>query len=179
MIDTHAHIDAEEFDEDRNEVIERSFAEGLEAIIIPAIEPKRFDSTIAVAQMHEKIYVAMGIHPHNSSIVSEHDYKKIYDFSNREKVVAIGEIGLDYYYDFSPVYSQKKVFRRQLQMAKELDLPVIIHNRDSEDDLLQIFEDEQDGTLRGVLHCFYGSRDYLEKALDLGLYVSFTGNVTF
>ncbi len=179
MIDTHAHIDAEEFDADRTEVIYRSFDEGIEAMIIPAVEPGRFDSTLSATRIYDNIYAAIGIHPHNSANVSEQDFKKIYEYSNKEKVVAIGEIGLDYYYDFSPIDAQTKVFRRQLQIAKELNLPVIIHNRSSENDLLRIYEDEQDGTLRGVLHCFYGNKEYLAHALNLGLYVSFTGNVTF
>lgn len=179
MIDTHAHIDAEEFDADRIEVIERSFREGVRAIVIPAIEPGRFDSTLSATRLHENIYAAIGIHPHSSASVTEQDFNKIYEYAGKDKVVAIGEIGLDYYYDFSPVDAQTKVFRRQLQIAKELDMPVIIHNRDSDDDLLRIYEDEQDGTLRGVLHCFYGTKDYLSHALDLGLNVSFTGNVTF
>lgn len=179
MIDTHAHIDSDDFDTDRDKVIGSSFAEGIEAIIVPAIEPAKFESTYKLTTEYEKIFAAIGIHPHSANAGNEESYQKIIDYTKKDKVIAIGEIGLDYYYDFSPKDVQKKVFRRQLQIAKDSKLPVIIHNRDSEDDLLQILNEEQDGSLRGVMHCFYGSTDYLQRVLDLGMHVSFTGNITF
>lgn len=179
MIDTHAHIDSEEFDSDRNEVIDRTFAAGVEAVIVPAIEPDKFESTYGIAASYKNIFAGIGIHPHSSLSTNDDSYAKIYHYAQMEKTVAIGEIGLDYFYDFSPKDVQKDVFRKQLKIAKELNLPVIIHNRDSEDDLLQILTEEQDGNLRGVLHCFYGSLDYFQKIMDLGMHISFTGNITF
>lgn len=180
MIDTHCHIDTEQFDEDREETVKRAFESGVEKIVIPAIEPKDYDNLINFVNTHDNIFCGMGVHPHNSDqfndSVAEVIEKNALD---NEKVKAIGEIGLDYYYDFVPKEKQKEAFRRQLQIAKKLDLPVIIHNRESEEDLLEILEAEQDGTLRGVVHCFSSPLDIMNKVIELGLHVSFTGNVTF
>ncbi len=180
MIDTHAHIDSVDFDNDRLEVLDRAFNGGVESIIIPAIEPRRFDSLFDVCRLSDKIYCGLGIHPHNAKEIDSSILNEIYDLAkNDKKVVAIGEIGLDYYYDFAPVDVQKKGFRDQLEIAKDLGLPVIVHNRDSDEDLLEIVSNAQDGNLRGVFHCFYGNEDMLAKVLDLNFNVSFTGNVTF
>lgn len=179
MIDTHAHIDADAFDGDFEETVERAFAAGVESIIIPAIEPKFFDRTFEAARFSAGIYCSVGVHPHNSSEVTDEILDRIKELSFDKKCVAIGEIGLDYFYDFNPKDVQKVAFRKQLQIAKERDLPVIVHNRDSDDDLYEILKSEQDGTLRGVLHCFSSDGEFMKKALDLGFLVSFTGNVTF
>jgi TatD DNase family protein len=179
MIDTHAHLDTEAFDEDRSEVINNAFDSGLKAIIIPAIEPKAFDNVIATAESHKNVFCSMGVHPHNASELNDEVIDIIYHNTKNPKVKAIGEIGLDYYYDFNPPNVQQIAFRKQLKLAKDLGLPVIIHNRESDDDMLRILEEEQDGTLGGVLHCFSGDKYMLDKALDLGFYISFTGNITF
>ena len=179
MIDTHAHIDGEAFDEDRTEMIQRAFDNGVEAIIIPAIEPSRFDNVLSLCQQYPQIYCGMGIHPHNAHEANDDVLTLVKSLTQNPKVKAIGEIGLDYYYDFAPKDIQKEVFRKQLIIAKECDLPVIIHNRDSDDDLLEILEQEQDGNLRGVLHCFSSSLEALNKALQLGMHISFTGNITY
>jgi len=180
LIDTHAHIDSNDFDADRDEVIHRSFDSGVTDIIIPAIEPMKFENLIRLGDSYSKIKIGMGIHPHNAKEIDSVTLNEIYDEAKKNpKVLAIGEIGLDYYYDFAPVEVQKRGFRDQLEIAKELDLPVIIHNRDSDEDLLSILEEAQDGKLKGVLHCFSGNVEFLNKALALDLLVSFTGNVTF
>ena len=179
MIDTHAHINTEAFDEDREEIIRDSFSEGLEYIIIPAIEPKEFQSLFDTANMDPRIYCGIGIHPHNANEVNDETLRRIEELSESEKVVAIGEIGLDYFYDFNPKELQQEAFRKQLQIAKRKNLPVIIHNRESDEDLIRILEEEQNGALRGVLHCFSGDLKMLEKALEMGFHVSFTGNITF
>lgn len=180
MIDTHAHIDADDFAEDLNEVISRSFDSGLENIIIPAIEPKRFDNLLEIANSDHRIYCGMGVHPHNAKEINPDILKLVYDTAkNNKKVVAIGEIGLDYYYDFAPKEVQIRGLREQLEIAKDLNLPVIIHNRESDDDLLKTIDQAQDGSLRGVFHCFYGNTEMLKKVIDMNFLVSFTGNVTF
>jgi TatD DNase family protein len=179
MIDTHSHLDADVYDKDRDEVIERSFSSGVEKIIVPAIEPDNFENVLNLALKYENIFCGIGIHPHSANQANAIEYQKIIKFCGNKKVVAVGEIGLDYFYNFSTPEVQKTVFRRQIQIAKEMNLPVIVHNRESDSDLISILKDEQDGTLNGVMHCFSGGKDFLKETLDLGFYISFTGNISF
>lgn len=180
MIDTHAHIDSDDFKADLPEVLEHSFDAGIENIIIPAIEPKRFDRLLDVVNLDNRLFCGFGIHPHNANEIDSNILKLIYDTAKSEKkVVAIGEIGLDYFYDFALPETQKRGLREQLEIAKDLNLPVIIHNRDSDEDLLTVIKEAQDGNLRGVFHCFYGDMKMLARVLDLNFHVSFTGNITF
>ncbi len=179
MIDTHAHLDTEAFDQDREEVIRRAMDSGLEAIIIPGIEPKDFERVILLAQKHKNIYCGLGVHPHNATDYNEDIAQNIREIAKDSNVKAIGEIGLDYYYDFTPKDVQISAFKSQLALAKELNLPVIIHNRESDEDLISTLKDLQDGSLKGVLHCFSSDVNVLKQALDLGFMVSFTGNITF
>lgn len=180
MIDSHSHIDTEIFAPDRAELLRRAKEAGVEKIVIPAIAPEAFENQIEFANSSDMLYFGLGVHPHDAPKFNNEVEELILAKAKTEKkLVAIGEIGLDYYYDFCPKDLQKEVFRRQLQLAKKLNLPVIVHNRDSDDDLLQIIEEEQDGTLTGVLHCFSGNLTFLEKTLNLNFLVSFTGNVTF
>lgn len=179
MIDTHCHLDHKQFDEDRSEAAGRAFADGMTHLVIPAIEPSRFDAVLALAESDERIFCGMGIHPHDALKASDEALARVEELSYGAKVRAIGEIGLDYHYDFAPREVQHEAFRKQLQIAKRRNLPVIVHNRESDDDLMNILDDEQDGSLRGVLHCFSGTPEQAERALRLGFHVSFTGNITF
>ena len=180
MIDTHAHIDAEQFDDDREEMIARAFSNGIEIIIIPAIEPSGYDRILQLTRDFNQIFCSIGIHPHNAHEATDETYKDITGRAiSSKKVIAIGEIGLDYYYDFCPPEIQKHVFERQISIAKKLNLPIIVHNRNADEDLLEILNRQQDGSLRGVLHCFSSGIETLERALVLGFNVSFTGNITF
>jgi TatD DNase family protein len=179
MIDSHCHIDTSAFDEDRADVLERAWQAGVQALVIPSIEPAGFDALQELVDSDERIYRGIGIHPHNTASVSAHDMSRVEKGVEQTRVVAIGEIGLDYYYDFSPREVQQDIFRRQLRIAKQCSLPVIVHNRDSDADIIRILSEEQDGTLRGVLHCFSSGLDVLQQAMDVGFHVSFTGNVTF
>lgn len=180
MIDTHAHINSDAFDDDRHSVINHAFESGVESIIIPAIEESKFHEILDLTRHYKKIYCGIGIHPHNASELTEESINNIRNFAlNNSKVLAIGEIGLDYYYDFAPKDLQIHAFKSQIQLAKELDLPIIIHNRESDDDLLKVLKEEQNGKLKGVLHCFSSDEIVLQKAIDLGFHVSFTGNITF
>lgn len=179
MIDTHAHIDTDKFDSDRNEVIARALENGVKTIIIPAISSIDFDNLEKVAYSYNNVYYGIGIHPHNANEFSELIENDIFIRAKKEKVVAIGEIGIDYFYDFAPKSTQKIVFRKQIQIAKKLKLPIIVHNREADDDILEIIKEEQDGSLCGVLHCFSSNVEVMHKAIDLGFNISFTGNVTF
>jgi len=179
VIDTHAHIDTSVYDDDREIVINRAIESGLEAIIIPAIEPAGFDNLIELTKSRDTLYCGIGIHPHNANDVNDGNLDRINELARNPKVCAIGEIGLDYYYDFAPKDIQKEAFRRQIKIAKESELPIIVHNRESDDDLMNILKDEQDGKLKGVLHCFSSTKEFLESAIKLGFHVSFTGNISF
>lgn len=160
-------------------MLQRAFDSGVERIIIPSIGTEGWDSLQALVESDERIYRGIGIHPHNVAAITNDDIARAERESTNTRVVAIGEIGLDYYYDFAPKDVQQHWFREQLRLAKRVDKPVIIHNRESDDDVLRIIEEEQDGTLKGVLHCFSSGTDILHRALDLGMHVSFTGNITF
>ncbi len=179
MIDTHAHIDTEAFDADRTEMLNRAFESGLEAIIVPDIKPSSRVNLIAVVDAHPRLFRGVGIHPHHAGEISHSDIEDVETACSGNKVVAIGEIGLDYFYDFCTPDVQKLYFREQLRIAKTHGLPVIIHNRDADQDVLDILEQEQDGSLQGVLHCFSSDVDVLDRAISLGMHVSFTGNITF
>lgn len=179
MIDTHAHIDVKAFDEDREAMLERARAAGVTAIIVPDIERGRRAHLKAVVDAHPDLHRGVGIHPHHAGDMSQQDLDEIAAQCTEAKVVAIGEIGLDYYYDFCPPDVQKLYFREQIRIAKAHGLPVIVHNREADSDVIQILREEQDGSLRGVLHCFSSDVSVLDQAIDLGLHVSFTGNITF
>lgn len=182
MIDTHAHIDGTEFDDDRELLIERAKSIGITKIIIPAIEPNRFDKLWNVVNSDNILYCGFGVHPNSANEYNDIAEKIIISKLNEKKVVAIGEIGLDYYYDYSSKETQKKVFERQLNIAKQYLKPVIVHNRESDNDILELIESVQKNSkneLTGVLHCFSSEKSVLKKALDLNFYVSFTGNITF
>jgi len=179
LIDTHAHINTSVYDEDRADVVKRAKEAGVESIIIPAIEPAEFDSLFETVEKFDNVYCGVGIHPHNANEVNEETINQIKELSFRNKVVAIGEIGLDYYYDFTPKEVQKDAFRKQIEIALERELPIIVHNRESDEDLLEILREEQNGSLEGVLHCFSSGIEVMTKAIDLGFHISFTGNITF
>lgn len=179
MIDTHCHLDHKQFDQDRNEALKRAFEGGMTHLVIPAIEPTRFDGVLALAESDERIVCGMGIHPHDALQASDEALRRVEELSHNERVRAIGEIGLDYHYNFAPPEVQKEVFRQQIRIAKRRNLPIIVHNRESDDDVMNILTEEQDGTLRGVLHCFSGTPEQAARAVELGFHVSFTGNITF
>ena len=179
MIDTHAHLDSEQFSQDIDQLISDLGNYDIENVIIPAINPDNFDSVINLANNNERIFCGIGVHPHDADSYTKEVRNRILNLSENGKVKAIGEIGLDYYYNFSTPEQQKKVFVEQLEIAKDLNLPAIIHNRDSDDDLIRILKEQQNGNLNGVLHCFSGDLEFMNKALDLGMNLSFTGNITF
>ncbi len=181
MIDTHCHLDSKDYIEDLENVINDASVQGVSGMIIPATEPSNFKRVEEISLHYKNVFFALGVHPHNAYEYNE-DIEQNIVFKAKQlngKLVAIGEIGLDYYYNFAPRNVQIDIFRKQLKLAKSLSLPAIVHNRDSNEDLLKIIEEEQDGNLKLVLHCFSENVDFLQKVLDLGAYVSFTGNVTF
>jgi TatD DNase family protein len=179
LVDTHSHIYAEQFDDDRDDVIERARTAGVNTIIVPATKPEEFERVAALVARYPGVRGAYGIHPHHAAEIDDGALARVEELAASGESIAVGEIGLDYYYDFAPRDRQQQVFRRQLRIARERGLPAILHNRESDDDLLTIIDEEQDGSLAFVLHCFSSGVDVLERALGLGAMVSFTGNVTF
>ncbi|WP_346355190.1 TatD family hydrolase [Azotosporobacter soli] len=179
LFDSHAHLTDERFDDDRDDVIERAKSEKISGIINAGACMKSSAASIALANRHPFIYAAVGIHPHDAKDAVEADYAQMEDWLRQEKkVIAVGEIGLDYYYDFSPKEVQKEVFLRQLQLAKKNDRPVIIHNRDSHGDMMEILRREAKG-MQGVLHCFSGGLEMARELLKMGFYLSVAGPLTY
>ena len=183
FVDYHAHIDGEEFDADRGEVVARAREAGVRAILnVGTGDPHggNFGRAVAVAEEFEGVYAAVGVHPHDAKLYDETAERLLLEFVRSRRVVAVGEIGLDYHYDNSPREVQREVFAGQLRLARAEGLPVIIHSREADGETLEILRAEYSGTERGgVMHCFGGGPALAEGALDLGFYISFAGNVTF
>ena len=181
FIDSHAHLDDKKYQLDRDIVIQRAQTENLEFIINIGESVPSSKSSISLAETYSCIYAAVGIHPHHATEVEAVDLLAIKELAVNPKVLAIGEIGLDYYYYKEPEIQEKQrtLFIKQLEIAAELNLPVIIHNRESEKDFLNIFSKYGEGVLTGCMHCFSGDTAFAEECLALGLYISFAGQITF
>ncbi len=179
FIDSHCHLYWDDFRDDLARIIDRARAAGVTRIIIPATDFDSFRQASAIAARFEGIFLAVGIHPHDAGKVPHAFVDELRVLAGHSKVVAIGEIGLDYYYDFCTPAVQQHVLHAQLDVARDFGLPVILHNRESDADLLAIVRDHQDGGLRGQFHCFSSDARYARAVLDAGFHISFTGNVTF
>lgn len=182
LVDSHVHLDDADFDADRDAVVERARAAGLRYLlaISGGAGPEDLASAVPMAERHDWIYATVGIHPHEARRAEEHHFDLLRVAARHPKVLAVGEIGLDYYYDHSPRDTQKQVLIRQLELARELSLPVVIHCRDAWADLGDILGTHWRSSGRaGILHCFSGSRENAFAFLDWGFLISFAGNVTF
>lgn len=182
-IDSHAHIEGSEFDRDREAVIQRALEAGVEIIVCVGDGEVAADSHAAafrIAEQYPFIYTTVGVHPHEARLLDDNLYAQLMELSRHPKVIAWGEIGLDYHYDNSPRDVQREAFRKQLRMARERGLPLSIHTREAEADTLAILEEEWKGSgLGGVIHCFTGTRAFAEAAVELGFCISFSGVITF
>ena len=179
FFDTHAHYDDRRFDEDRVEIITKAHENGVSYILNASSNMASVVESINLSQEFDFVYSAVGIHPHYAADLNNSMIAALSDFAKNRKVVAIGEIGLDYYYDNSPKEVQKHWFAVQIGMARELNLPVIVHDRDAHEDCLKIIKKEDAAQVGGVFHCFSGS---VEMALELirnNFYISIGGSVTF
>ena len=177
MIDTHCHLYDDKLYPKLDEIILNAKKANVKKMICIGDNLNTSLKSLAIAEKYNNIYATIGIHPHESKDASEKYLSKIESYSNHQKVVAIGEIGLDYYYNFSDSKIQKVVFLEQLKLAKKLNLPSVIHCRDAYEDLLEIIiESEHD---KGVIHCFSGDLEFANKIINLGYYISFTGMITF
>jgi len=178
LIDTHAHLQMKDYNSDRKAVLDRAKEAGVEYIINASFDVPSSQSAIRLAEEYESLFSAVGIHPHDSKTLDDKALGTLKELAQNKKVVAIGETGLDYYRDLSPRSIQRSAFIAQMALARELGLPIIIHNRDSHDDMLAILKENLNG-LDGVMHCFSGDQDFADKCLELGLYISFAGPVTY
>ena len=179
LVDSHVHLDTTAFDADRDAVISRARESGIELMLEIAgsdVGEGSLDRGIQLAEKFDFLYAAVGLHPHEAVIYDADLERRLIELSSHPKVVAWGEIGLDYHYNYSPPDVQRRVFRRQLELASERGLPVIIHTREAEDDTIAMLEEF---SLRGVMHCFTGSAVLARAALDFGFYISFSGVLTF
>ena len=179
-MDSHAHLDMPEFDHDREEVIERAFAAGISAILclMEITDPESIRKTLAISERYPNIIAAAGVHPHAAKDFTPEFGRRIRELAGQGRIHALGEIGLDFHYNFSRRDEQVHAFRKQLMIAQELDLPVIIHSRLASDEVLEAIRGE--GYARGgVLHCFTEGREFAEQMLELGFYISFSGILTF
>jgi TatD DNase family protein len=177
LFDTHAHLLDRKFDVDRQILINTLPEQGLVGVIECGTTVRESKRAAALAESAPYLYAAAGIHPHESNRARGDYIIQIEALARKDKVIAIGEIGLDYYYDFSPKETQRRVFENQLELAEKLKLPVAIHMREATQDMLSILREHKGA--RGVVHCFSGSAETAEIITGMGLYISFTGSVTF
>ncbi len=179
FIDSHAHLDDERFNKDREDVINALNENGIEAVLDPGADLNSSKLAVALADRYPFIYAAVGCHPHDSKFMNDDAMNTFRQLAKNKKVVGIGEIGLDYFYDNSDRETQKIWFREQIRLAKELDLPYIVHDRDAHEDVFRIMKEEHyDGT-RGILHCYSSSVEMAKEFVKLGFYISLGGPVTF
>ena len=179
LIDTHAHLEMREFSDDRDDVIQRAREAGVEYIVTIGTTVESSRDAVMLADKYDFIYAAVGIHPHEVKDILHPAYEILRHFAQHKKVVAYGEVGLDYHYEHSPRTDQKRKFRDMLREARELGLPVIIHDRDAHEDTLQILSEEWSPDLGGVMHCFSGDTEMANKVIEMGLSISVAGPVTF
>jgi len=179
LIDTHAHLDSSQFGDDLDQVLLRAEEAAISQIITIGCDLESSRKSCELAAAHDFIYAAVGFHPHDATAVNDQSLAELRELAGQEKVVAIGEIGLDYYRDHSPREVQRQAFRKQLDLAGELNLPVIIHDRDAHEDVLTLLRQAAGKKLRGVLHCFSGDAELARACLDLGFFISFAGPVTY
>ncbi len=179
LIDSHCHLDVEAFDGDRDEVIARAQASGVVAMVVPSITRSDWDRVLGLTNACEAVFAAVGVHPHEALTWDERSVDWIREAATHPKVVAVGEIGLDYHYDFAPRELQKTVMRDQVRLAAELDLPIIVHDRDAHGDVLALLTENLNRRSGGVMHCFSGSLELAEACMALGMVISFAGPVTF
>ena len=178
MFDTHAHIDS--FDDDKLiDVIDRAKAKRITKIVNPSAEPSNFDRVLKIADTYDFVYAALGVHPEETEKFKEDSLDQIKTLSKHKKVVAIGEIGLDYYWTTETKEKQKAIFSAQLDIAKELNLPVIIHDREAHEDTFNLLKAANLGDIKVIMHCFSGSREFMKQCVREGWYIALGGVVTF
>jgi TatD DNase family protein len=179
FFDTHAHLNAEQYNEDLQEVIDRALSEGISNIVVVGFDRPTIEKAMELTKEYDFIYASVGWHPVDAIDMTEEDLLWIEELSSHPKVVALGEMGLDYYWDKSPKDIQQEVFRKQIRLAKKVKLPIVIHNRDATADIVEILKEEGAGEVGGIMHCFSGSPEIAQECVDMNFYISLGGPVTF
>ncbi|MCA1037774.1 TatD family hydrolase [Bacillus infantis] len=179
LFDTHVHLNAEQFEEDLEEVIGRAQAEGVSHMVVVGFDRPTITKAMELAEAYDFIFACVGWHPVDAIDMTDEDLAWIEELAAHPKVVAIGEMGLDYHWDKSPKDVQKDVFRRQIRLAKKVKLPIVIHNRDATADVVEILREEGAGEVGGIMHCYSGSVEVAKECLDMNFYISLGGPVTF
>ncbi|MGP4070573.1 TatD family hydrolase [Halobacillus sp. B29] len=179
LFDTHVHLNADQFEEDLEATIQRANEAGVEYMTVVGFDHKTIPKAIEIAESHEKIYAAVGWHPVDAVDLSDKELEWIEELSSHPKVVAIGEMGLDYHWDKSPADVQKEVFRKQIRLAKKVKMPIIIHNREATDDIVEILKEEDASEVGGIMHCYSGPVETAQECIDMNFMISIGGPVTF
>lgn len=179
LIETHAHLDFDNFESDRADVIQRAFENGIQAIMNIGTDLPTSRFSVALAEQYPHIFAAVGIHPHDSHNVNQQALDELSQLYLNEKVVAIGEIGLDYFKMYQPVDIQERAFQKQIELALELNAPIIIHSRSTDEETVAMLKKYKSTGWDGVFHCFPGNIEMADTVLEMGFYVSFTGSITF
>ncbi|MFW0782615.1 TatD family hydrolase [Rossellomorea marisflavi] len=179
LFDTHVHLNAEQFDEDVEEVIARAKEAGVENMVVVGFDRPTIERAMELVETYDFLYASVGWHPVDAIDMKDEDLDWIEEWTKHPKVVALGEMGLDYHWDKSPEDVQKDVFRRQIRLAKKVKLPIIIHNREATQDIVDILKEEEASEVGGIMHCFSGSPEVAKECVDMNFYISLGGPVTF
>ncbi|ULG71874.1 TatD family hydrolase [Macrococcus brunensis] len=179
LIDTHVHLNADQYDEDLQQVIDRALEAGIDRMIVVGFDEKTIKRTMELIEQYDFVYGVIGWHPVDAIDFTDDYYDWIKELATHDKIVAIGEMGLDYHWDKSPKDVQKEVFRRQIALAKELKKPIVIHNREATQDVVDILKEENAAEVGGVMHSFSGSTEICDEILKLNFIISLGGPVTF
>ncbi|WP_214269676.1 TatD family hydrolase [Mammaliicoccus lentus] len=179
LIDTHVHLNADQYDDDLQEVIDRALSEGIDRMFVVGFDTKTIERTMKLIDQYEFIYGIIGWHPVDAIDCTDERLEWIESLSKHPKIIGIGEMGLDYHWDKSPKDIQKDVFRKQIALAKRVQLPIIIHNREATQDCVDILKEENASEVGGIMHSFSGSNEIADEILKMNFYVSLGGPVTF
>jgi TatD DNase family protein len=179
LIDSHAHLDDAQYDQDREAMLVRAQEAGIEALVTIGCDLATSRAAVELAGRHAHVYATIGVHPHEVKHIGDDWYDALRRLARHPKVVAYGETGLDYHYNYSPPKLQRERFREQVCLARELNLPIVVHTREAQEDTIAILKDEKAADVGGVFHCFSGDPWLAKAALDLGFYLSFSGVLTF
>jgi len=179
LIDSHAHLDMPDFDRDLEQVIQRARESGVEYIFAVGTEKKDWKRVLEIAGSHPSIYAILGVHPHRAKEIDDQTYPKLRELCRNGKVKAYGEIGLDFFRNVSPRDIQLKRFREQIGFAKELGLPIVVHDREAHQETLEILKSEEAEECAGIIHCFSGNYEMAKACMDMGFYISIPGSITF
>ena len=179
LVDSHAHLEMTDFRKDLEEVIRRAKNAGVETIFTVGTEKKDWPRALEIADFHDSIYAILGVHPHNAKEIDDHTYPALLKLCRHKKVKAFGEIGLDFFRNLSPREIQLQRFREQINLARDLGLPIVVHDRDAHRETLEILKSEKAEECGGVIHCFSGDDEMAKKCLEMGFFISIPGTITF